>query len=86
MRILILSMSFLIFYYYFIMIIAQRIKELRNEKGLCQRQVAEMVGCSQSMITRWEKEECEPTASAILRLAETFDCTCDYLLGKTDEY
>ena len=36
------------------------------------------------MIARWEKEECEPTASAIVKLSEAFDCSCDYLLGKTD--
>lgn len=36
------------------------------------------------MVTRWEKEECEPTASAIVKLSEALNCTTDYLLGKTD--
>ena len=46
--------------------VALRIKELRLEKGFTQKQLAEKVGCSASMVTRWEKEECEPTATAIV--------------------
>ncbi len=78
--------SILIFCYNTTMVIAQRIKELRRERGLTQAQLALMVGCSQPMITWWEKGECEPTASAILKLSEALECSCDYLLGKTDEF
>lgn len=63
------------------MIIAQRIRELRAENHFTQAQLAKMVGCSQPMIVLWEKEVCEPTASAIVRLAEALGCSCDYLLG-----
>jgi transcriptional regulator with XRE-family HTH domain len=66
------------------MIIAERIKELRVEKGMSQAQLAEMVGCSQPMITLWEKGECEPTATAIIKLSEALNCSTDYLLGKTN--
>ena len=51
---------------------------------MTQYELAKKVGCSQSMVVRWEKEECEPTASAILALSYAFDCSCDYLLGKSD--
>lgn len=64
--------------------IANRIKELRLERGMTQKQLAQAVGCSQPMIAMWEKEECEPTASAIVKLSEALNCTTDYLLGKTD--
>ena len=63
------------------MIFVWRIKELRTENHLTQAQLAKMVGCSQPMIVLWEKEVCEPTASAIVRLAEALGCSCDYLLG-----
>ncbi len=66
------------------MIISNRIKELRTEFGITQSELAKQVGCSQSMIVRWEKGECEPTASAILRLSFALKCSCDYLLGKSD--
>ncbi len=77
-------MSFLIFYYIVFMIIAKRIKELRTEKRYSQAELALKTGYSQSMIARWEKEECEPTASAIVKLSDSLDCSCDYLLGKKD--
>lgn len=64
--------------------IANRIKELRLEKGMTQKNLAALVGCSQPMIVMWEKGECEPTASAIVKLSEALNCTTDYLLGKTD--
>ncbi|MDE5943109.1 MAG: helix-turn-helix domain-containing protein [Clostridia bacterium] len=66
------------------MIISSRIKELRCEFGLTQSDLAKQVGCSQSMIVRWERGECEPTASAILKLSVALKCSCDYLLGKSD--
>lgn len=66
------------------MVIAKKIKELRAEKGLSQAQLAKKIGCSQSMIVRWEKCECEPTASNIVKLAAAFDCSTDYLLGVSE--
>ncbi|MDE7084720.1 MAG: helix-turn-helix domain-containing protein, partial [Clostridia bacterium] len=52
------------------MVFSQRLKELRTECGYTQVQLSEKVGCSQPMIARWESGECEPTASAILKLSE----------------
>ena len=79
-----MSMRILIFCYNFFMIIAQRIKELRRDCNMTQAALAARVKCSQSMIVRWEKGECEPTASAILALSYAFDCSCDYLLGRSE--
>ncbi|MDE6362455.1 MAG: helix-turn-helix domain-containing protein, partial [Clostridia bacterium] len=42
-------------------------------------------GCDQSMIVRWEKGECEPTATAIKKIAMAFNVSADYLLGLDDE-
>lgn len=66
------------------MIIGQRIKEQRLYNKMSQTELAKSVGCSQPMITLWEREICEPTASAILKLSEVFNCSTDYLLGKSD--
>ncbi len=63
----------------------EKLKELRKEKGLTQKKLALMLDCDQSMITRWEKGECEPTESAIRRTAIFFDVSADYLLGLEDE-
>ncbi|MDE5911887.1 MAG: helix-turn-helix domain-containing protein [Clostridia bacterium] len=61
-----------------------RLKELRKENKYTQKQLAAMIGCDQSMIVRWEKGECEPTASAIKKIAIVFEVTSDYLLGLED--
>lgn len=84
MSILILQMSFLILLYNFFMF-GVKLKELRIEKGLTQKQAAEILGCHQSMITRWERGECEPTESVIRTAAVYFDVTSDYLIGLEDE-
>ena len=63
---------------------AQRLKELRQENSLSQSQLAEKVGCSQPMIVLWERAECEPTMSYLIKLSEIFNCTLDYLVGKVD--
>lgn len=64
--------------------IGKKIYELRREKRLSQAQLSFKIGCSQSMIARWEKGECEPTATNIVKLAAAFDCSADYLLGISD--
>ena len=62
-----------------------RLKELRKEKGITQKELAEVIDCHQSMITRWEKEECEPSESVIRKTAVYFNVSSDYLLGLEDE-
>lgn len=62
-----------------------RLKELRLENKLTQKRLSEILDCNQSMITRWETKECEPTASVIKKVAIFFNVTSDYLLGLEDE-
>lgn len=84
MQILILSMSFRILWYIFFMF-GIKLKELRLEKELTQKMLADVLHCNQSMIARWEKCECEPTESIIRRTAQFFQVTADYLLGLENE-
>ena len=84
MRILILSMNFCILLYNFFMF-GKKLKELRLEKGLTQEQIANILSCHQSMITRWEKEECEPTETIIKKTAIYFGVSADFLLGLEDD-
>ena len=64
---------------------AQIIRELREDKGLSQEQLAEATGLSQSAIARWELSQSEPTVSAIIVLCKFFGESADYLLG-LEEY
>ena len=64
--------------------ISDKIKELRIEKNLSQKSLAEQIGVSQKAIDFWEKNINEPKASYIVQLAKFFNVTTDYLLGLTD--
>lgn len=66
--------------------LGNKIKELRKEKGVSQQMIAEYVGVSQKAIDYWEREINEPKASYIVRLADFFDCSADYLLGREDDF
>ncbi|MBQ7978005.1 MAG: helix-turn-helix transcriptional regulator [Clostridia bacterium] len=67
------------------MIIGKRIKELRQEYGLSLQKLADAIGVDKHAIIYWEQETNEPKASYIVRLANFFNVTTDYLLGLTDE-
>lgn len=64
----------------------QIFKELRQEKGLTQAQLAERLNYTQGNISGWEKGSVEPKATALIAIAEFFGVTIEYLLGVTDEF
>lgn len=63
---------------------AERLKELRIEKGVTQIQLAFDTKISKSAIAAWEMCVSVPNANAVVILARYFDVSCDYLLGETD--
>lgn len=64
----------------------ERLKALREEKGVSQAQLSKATGLSQSAIAFWETGKRIPNAQAIIILARYFGVTTDYLLGETDYY
>jgi len=62
------------------MIISKKIVELRTEKTWTQEELAEKVGVHFRSIGRWERGEALPGAVEILKLAQAFGVTADYLL------
>ena len=67
-------------------IFAQRLKELRNEKGLTQDKLAAETGLSQGALTNWENGLRSPSGYVVVNLAKYFGVTTYYLLGVTDDY
>lgn len=61
-----------------------RLKELRQAKGLSQMQLARELNLSQSAVAKWELGKTEPTASAIIKVAKYFNETTDFMLGMDD--
>lgn len=63
-----------------------RIKELREEKHISQSALAVAIGTSQRNIGRWENRENEPTYSQLVKLADFFEVSIDYLVNRTDDF
>ena len=62
-----------------------RLKELRLSKGLTQSEIAKVIGYSSLSYARYEKGEREPDISTLCKLADYFNVSVDYLLGRTDK-
>ena len=56
---------------------------LRKEKGLSQKSVAEQLGISQALLSHYEKGVRECGLDFIVRIADFYDVSADYLLGRT---
>lgn len=64
--------------------IGQRIRDLRKQKRMSQTELAKSAGVSQTTVTAWETGKAEPSSSAVTKLADIFNVTTDYLLGKPE--
>lgn len=62
-----------------------RIKQLREEKSISQRALAKQIGASAKAVNFWESGAVEPSARFVCALADYFECSADYLLGREDE-
>ena len=58
------------------------LKNLRNEYAVGQVQLAKSVGLSKGVISLWENGKREPTMSSLILLADFFNCSIDYLVGR----
>ena len=67
------------------MTFSENIKNLRKIKGLTQYQLAVKSGLSQSNISAWERGAYEPLPDGLIKLADVFGCSIDYLLGRESE-
>ena len=65
-------------------IFAERLKELRIEKGLSLKQLAKEINVTDIAISRWERELRLPNIENLTNLAKFFSVTTDYLVGLED--
>lgn len=64
------------------MVVGENIKELRKDKKISQQALAEKIGVSQKAIDYWERGVNEPKATYIVKLADFFGVSTDFLLGR----
>ena len=58
-----------------------RIRDLRNDRDLTQKQVAEILGMSQTGYSKYETGENDIPTHVLIALAKFYDVSVDYLLG-----
>lgn len=61
-----------------------RLRELRKSKGITQEDLASELNLTQKRISRYETGENEPDFATLVRFADYFDVSVDYLLERTD--
>ena len=61
-----------------------RIKILREESGYTQQELADKLDGAKSTVAMYENETRKPSMEVLIKLSEIFNCSIDYLLGKTD--
>lgn len=59
----------------------ERLRTLRQERGIGQIELAKKLDVGKSIISLWEQNKCEPTLSKLIAMAMFFGVSIDYLAG-----
>lgn len=70
----------IILYYY------QRIKDLREDADLKQKEIAAILGIDQRVYSNYETGKREIPTHLLIMLADYYDTTTDYILGRTNDF
>lgn len=65
--------------------LANRFKKIRTDMGLTQKQVADGIGVAEQAYQRYEYGRTVPSALVLIALADYFDVSLDYLVGRSDD-
>lgn len=63
---------------------SDKLKELRVDAGLTQKQLAEKLNIRQQSYARYENGEGEPNLETLVMISKIFDVSIDYLLGNSE--
>ena len=63
----------------------KRIRDLREDKDLSQREMGEILSCSQRVYSNYERGELDIPTEILIKLADFHNVSTDYLLNRTDK-
>jgi transcriptional regulator with XRE-family HTH domain len=66
-----------------VIVLYERIRNLREDKNLTQKQVAEHLNCSQRIYSNYERGEVDIPTGILIKLADLHNTSTDYILGRT---
>lgn len=61
-----------------------RIRDMREDNDLTQQQISEILLCDQSLYSKYERGEREIPITLLIKLADYYNTSIDYLVGRTD--
>ena len=64
----------------------QRIRDLREDNDLTQREMAKILHCSQQVYSNYELGQRDIPTKVLIQLAHYYNVSVDYILGITDKY
>ena len=64
------------------MLFSERLKTLRKEKKLTQKELAEQIGIKQNSYSDWETGKSEPSFENLIKLADLLEVSLDWLFGR----
>lgn len=62
----------------------KNLKQLREERGISQKQLADCIGVSQQSINKYENHDVEPDIHTLIRIADYFNTSVDYIVGHSE--
>ena len=65
--------------------LSERLIELKESNNILQKDIAKSINLSLRSYQRYEYGEREPTSSVLIKLADYFDVSLDYLVGRSDD-
>ncbi len=63
----------------------QRIRDLREDHDLTQKKMGEILSCSQRVYSNYERGELDIPTEILIKLADYYDVSVDYILGRTEQ-
>lgn len=66
------------------MLLQDRLKELRDKESISQKKLGEILNMSQQAIAKWETGAASPDPVMLIKIADYFGVSIDYLVGRTD--
>ena len=68
-----------------ILLLNETIKKLRLARGLNQVEFAKAMGVSKQCVSNWENDNVMPSIEMLVKIADYFNVTTDYVLGRTEK-
>lgn len=63
----------------------RRIRDLREDRDLTQREMGEVLNCSQRVYSNYERGDLDIPTEILIKLADFHDVSVDYILNRTDK-